>query len=140
VGVYTFDVTVTDGSESATAPVSIEIDAASSAPGSNDPPAEGIFEQVNETYGLDTGTVGVDYGASLYVDFPSGSLVGSANEPLPLSWSLEAGSSLPPGLILDMARGVVRGVPTTAGTYDFSVIASGNGQAAEGSYEIEVDP
>ena len=38
----------------------------------------------------------------------------------PYTWTLFSGS-LPPGLVLDAARGVLRGTPTTAGTYNFFV-------------------
>ena len=45
----------------------------------------------------------------------------------PYHWALHSGS-LPPGLVIDAARGVLRGTPTTAGTY-FAVATNGIGTA-----------
>jgi len=59
---------------------------------------------------LPTGLVGYPY---------TGILSGSP------PFSLVSGS-LPPGLSLDSASGVISGVPTTAGTYTFTVSANGN--------------
>jgi subtilisin family serine protease len=42
----------------------------------------------------------------------------------PLSWSLYAGTSLPDGLTLDSATGVISGSPTTLGTTNFSVMVT----------------
>lgn len=55
------------------------------------------------------------------------------------SWSVTAGS-LPPGLSLGMATGVVSGAPTVAtGTFAFAVqVASGEGQTAERALSIDV--
>jgi hypothetical protein len=144
-GSYSFSVTVSDGSATATGTVSFTVDTESTAPDSNGistPLGVGIFEQLNlGSYGLASGKVGANYGASLYVDFPSGNNV---TGPLfPIHWAVAAGSSLPPGLTLDAARGVVRGVPTAAGSYGFSVVVTdSNGQAANAApvYQIQVNP
>jgi hypothetical protein len=41
---------------------------------------------------------------------------------LPVTWTLDSGSSLPPGLSLS-AQGVINGIPTAAGSYSFTVVA-----------------
>jgi lysophospholipase L1-like esterase len=58
-------------------------------------------------------TAGQDYGAQLTSTGGKG----------PVMWSVTAGS-LPPGLSLDSARGLLSGTPTTAGTYTFTVRAT----------------
>lgn len=41
----------------------------------------------------------------------------------PYTWSVTSGS-LPPGLTLDPASGVVSGIPTSLGTYSFNLTAT----------------
>ena len=101
---YQFSVTVSDGSITASENVSVETSEASSGtvdgiPGIGCPRA--IFHQSSlATIQLPNARPGVSYGASLFV----------AGGVSPLSWTL-AGGNLPPGLMIDAARGVVRGVP-----------------------------
>ncbi|MCH8941930.1 MAG: T9SS type A sorting domain-containing protein [Bacteroidetes bacterium] len=70
---------------------------------------------------LPDATAASGYGASLFVTLGGG--VEEAT--LPLSWSLSsADNTLPPGLVIDATRGVVRGTPfsNTAGqTYSFTI-------------------
>ncbi len=45
---------------------------------------------------------------------------------LPELWGLATGSTLPPGLTLDMISGFLQGTPTTAGTYNFTLHVTDN--------------
>jgi hypothetical protein len=45
---------------------------------------------------------------------------------MPYSWSVASGSSLPAGLTLAPATGVLSGTPTTAGTYTFGITVTDN--------------
>jgi lysophospholipase L1-like esterase len=99
VGTYTFTVQATDSSspaQVATGSVSITVDPAS------DP----LTVTTTSLPGL---TAGQDYGAQLT----------STGGVAPVVWSVSAGS-LPPGLSLDPASGLLSGTPTVAGIYDFT--------------------
>lgn len=61
---------------------------------------------------LPDGTVGTAY---------SETLTGTACATTPLSWQVSSGV-LPPGLLLDEETGIIAGTPTTAGTYDFTIL------------------
>jgi hypothetical protein len=79
---------------------------------------------------LPTGGLGVPYDLDLYA---------SGGEP-PYAWTLEAGSSLPPGLSLSTA-GTISGSPTSVGSWAFSVsVADASTPAATdtASYLLEV--
>ena len=140
-GSYAFKVTVSDGSASTSATVNFTADNESSAPDSNGIPtplATVGFQQLSlSSYALASGQVGLAYGASLFVN------IGSGDASPPLHWALASGS-LPPGLTLDAARGVVRGSPSSAGTYSFTIsISDSTGQVAFGIppvYSIKVNP
>jgi hypothetical protein len=100
-GTYNFTMNVTDGTSIATGTFGLTVDS-SSACGIE------VFEQSSlTTITLPQATPGSGYGAGLFV--------GGGNPPY--SWALATGSSLPPGLVIDAARGVVRGTPlsSTAG-------------------------
>jgi Putative Ig domain len=84
----------------------------------------------NGTDQLSDGTVGVAYEVGL---FPGGGVP-------PYTWSHVAGT-LPPGLSVQASPGRVRGTPTTAGTFTFTVrVADSSGQSATQQFTIRVLP
>jgi hypothetical protein len=62
----------------------------------------------------------------------------------PVTWSLPAGSTLPPGLTLNANTGMITGTPTTAGQYNFTVRLSDSQQPAasttSGNLRIIISP
>jgi hypothetical protein len=138
-GNYTFNVTVSDGSRTATGNVTFFADTESTAPDGNGisaPQGVGVFSQLNvSSYTLISGRVGASYAATLFA-----SLGGAGNKigvttPTPLRWSLASGT-LPPGLVIDPTNGVVRGTPSTAGSYSFKILV----KDANGSPTLSGDP
>lgn len=122
-GVHTFEMTVSDGSSTANGTFVFTVETASSAPVGGIPGVgcgAAVFQQSSlAIIELPDATAGAGYGASLFVTIGGGR--NAAN--LPLSWSLATGQ-LPPGLVIDAARGVVRGTPfsSAAGqTFTFTV-------------------
>jgi len=103
VGTYTFDVEVSDGSQTATAAYTITITQFERKPGVFDPgPPEVVFQQPElATFPLVDGKAGQPYAASLFV---------MGGEP-PYSWFLDSdqGNFALSGLTIDMAGGIVRG-------------------------------
>jgi len=84
----------------------------------------------NGTDQLSDGTVGVAYEVGL---FPGGGVP-------PYSWSHVAGT-LPPGLSVQASPGRVKGTPTTAGTFTFTVrVDDSSGQTATQQFTIRVLP
>jgi hypothetical protein len=84
----------------------------------------------NGTDQLSDATVGVPYEVGL---FPGGGVP-------PDSWSHVAGT-LPPGLSVQASPGRVRGTPTTAGTFSFTVrVDDSSGQFATQQFTIRVLP
>lgn len=58
----------------------------------------------------------------------------------PYSWGISSGT-LPPGLTLDTVVGTIKGTPTTAGTYNFTVkVTDGPGAVANANLTIQVSP
>jgi Ca2+-binding RTX toxin-like protein len=108
-GDYQFSMTVTDGSRGATGGFRLHVDQAEPGIGCSGP----VFQSVFRQQVLSDATAGEPYAATLFV----------AGGVPPYSWSLLSGS-LPPGLQIDRARGVLRGTPFTSArgeTYSFSV-------------------
>ena len=118
-GNYSFTVMVSDGSTSASAtfPFAVTDDYV-------DPPARTPFEQLNvSTLALPDAKAGAGYGASLYAD---------GGTPPYGSWT-KASGALPPGMVIDSARGVVRGTPfssASGNTYSFQVNVLDNTDAS----------
>ena len=84
----------------------------------------------NGTSQLSDGTVGVAYEIGL---FPGGGVP-------PYTWSHIAGT-LPPGLFVQASPGRVKGTPTTAGTFTFTVrVDDSSGQFATQQFSIRVLP
>jgi Putative Ig domain len=84
----------------------------------------------NGTDQLSDGTVGVPYEVGL---FPGGGVS-------PYTWSHVAGT-LPPGLSVQASPGRVRGTPTTAGTFTFTVrVDDSSGQFATQQFTIRILP
>jgi hypothetical protein len=85
------------------------------------------------TSSLPDGTVGAGYSAQL----------ASSGGASPITWSVSAGSSLPAGLALDGATGVISGTPTAAATYAFTIDATDSAsppQTASASLAITIHP
>ena len=83
--------------------------ACSSNPAQLNPCASLLITTVHPDY-LPAGKVGVEYAASI--------MAGGGTPPY--RWTRFSGT-VPPGMTLDAATGVLRGIPTTAGVYDFFV-------------------
>ncbi len=84
----------------------------------------------NSTNRLADGTVGVPYETGL---FPLGGVP-------PWQWSFVTGT-LPPGLLVQTSPGRVKGAPTSAGTYTFTVrLDDSAGNIATGEFTILVTP
>lgn len=110
-GLFTMYVTVTDDSGTPrNGLVTIDLrSTCNSNPATLIPCSSATLSTVHNDY-LPAGKVGSDYAATI--------LAGGGQPPY--SWALASGT-LPPGISIDQARGVIRGVPTTAGTYQFYV-------------------
>ncbi len=106
-------ITVSDGSKSANGTVTFQMQGSGGVCGC------GVFQVVagpiplpavaNQPYAVTLSVVGPPSGQALRPNY---------------NWKVRAGSTLPPGLVLDAARGVLRGTPTAAAkgkTYNFFV-------------------
>jgi len=78
------------------------------------------------TGSLPNGTVGTAYNQTLI-----------ATGDTPITWSMIAEGTMPPGLSLDSETGVIFGTPTTAGTYNFTVQAD-NGVAPNATKALSI--
>jgi len=82
------------------------------------------------TNSLLSGTIGVPYSAAL----------AASGGTLPYTWSISSGS-LPAGLALNSSTGAISGMPTTAGTFNFTALVTDSGSprlTATGSLSIVV--
>lgn len=142
-GRYTINVTVSDGTRTATGDITFNASTESTAPVNGIPGVQGIatFSQLLvPSFSLVSGRVGRSYGSSLFATLGTGTV---APATLPLTWTVAAGHNLPAGLVLDQARGVISGVPATTGNYTFRiVIRDSGGETAIGSptYLLTVAP
>jgi len=82
------------------------------------------------TASLPTGTVGTAY--------PSTTLTATGGTPPYRQWAVTSGS-LPPGIVLNNATGVISGTPTAAGSFTFTVtVADSANGAANRNYTIQM--
>lgn len=109
-GNYTLNMTVSDGSTTATGSIPVAVSSDTSGVC-----ATTVFEQSHlDTFPMPAAVAASGYGASLYAD---------GNGVTPWTWSLATGT-LPPGMVIDQARGVVRGTPTSSASgqsYKFTI-------------------
>lgn len=74
-----------------------------------------------------------------YATLFSGFAVSGATAPY--SYSINFGGGLPPGLMLNSVTGQITGIPTTPGTYDFTIrLNDATGRFVERAYAITVIP
>ena len=76
------------------------------------------------TSSLPNATVNTEYRANLLANMPS------------VSWGIEG--ALPPGLDFNTSTGQIAGVPTSTGTYSFTITAVGNSQSTSKVFTIIV--
>ncbi len=105
-------VEVSDGSSTETAQVTLDLSQVCNSGNGNsiNPCMSAVVSNVHSDY-LPDGKVGSPYAATI---------VTGGGTP-PYTWTFESGT-LPPGIVIDQGRGILRGTPTTAGTYNFYVL------------------
>ncbi|HOD80258.1 MAG TPA: Ig domain-containing protein [Phycisphaerae bacterium] len=127
-GIHTFTMVVSDGTRVASAEFTFE---AVEVP-ANDILGAAVFQQNGGNLYLPDATVGRGYGWTCLVVVGGGDSAGV----LPLQWILDSGS-LPPGMSIDPASGVLRGAPQASAAgqdYWFTVtVTDALGVAAVGS-------
>ena len=113
--VYTMPVEVSDGTNAVTSQVKIDLSAVcNSSNGNTSMPcfSATVPTNVHVSY-LPNGAIGSAYAASITTE---------GGTP-PYRWTL-GGGSLPPGIAIDPAKGLLLGTPTSAGTFNFFVLTS----------------
>jgi uncharacterized protein YjdB len=126
-GAFIFYVTVSDGSSNKTAPVTLDLNTVcNSANGNTANPCFTAMLTNNHIDYLPSGKVSTPYAATI---------VTSGGTP-PYTWTLGSGT-LPPGITIDQAKGILRGTPTTAGAYTFYVLTrDSSGQTTAGEVGV----
>jgi hypothetical protein len=114
-GTFTMDVEVSDGTTTKTGQATVDLSSVcnSSNGNSSNPCSSSAVTNQHIPY-LPNGTVGSAYAATIVT---SG---GTA----PYKWVVDSGSTLPPGLSIDPAKGILKGTPKTAATYTFYVLTT----------------
>ncbi len=80
-------------------------------------------------------TVYLNYGI---VNHPYSAVLGASGGKAPYTWSIQNGSSLPPGLMLN--GNIISGTPTQSGTYSFTVIVQDDrGRTAKRTLSIAIN-
>jgi large repetitive protein len=122
-GTFTMAVEVSDGTTTVTSQATVDLSSVcnSSSGNSSNPCSSSAVTNQHNPY-LPNGTVGSAYAATIVT---SG---GTA----PYTWVL-GGGHLPPGIAIDQAKGILRGTPTTAGTYYFYVLTTDAAHASTSS-------
>ena len=118
-GTFSFVITASNGVGPATLrPVTLVVDE----------PVAPVFVTTSP---LPNATVGVPYPLALQV----------TGVPAPWTFGLQAGSNMPPGVVMSPSTGALSGTPTVAGSYSFTVRAS-NGVAPDAvrTFVIQVEP
>jgi hypothetical protein len=124
--VYTLTLEVSDGSSTKTGQVTIDLSTVcNSSSGNSNNPCSSTALNNNHIYYLPNGTLGSSYAALI---------VTSGGTP-PYTWTL-GGGSLPPGIVIDSAKGILKGTPTLSGTYSFLVLTT---DSAGGSTSSEIN-
>lgn len=113
-GTFTFYAEVSDGSTTKIAPVTLELTSGCNSSNGNttSPCFTAIVTNLHISY-LPNGKVGSPYAAT----------IATSGGTAPYTWALGSGT-LPPGITIDQAKGILRGTPTTAGTYNFYVLTT----------------
>ena len=114
-GTTNFEVEVTSNGQTATAALAITIDLPAPAVTTSSP--------------MPNGTEGVAYSETLTASGGDGTY----------TWALFNATTLPAGLALNTTTGVISGTPSTAGTTNFEVEVTSNGQTATAALAITID-
>lgn len=122
-GSYTFGISAIDSTRTSFGITSVTMSVSAHSQAGN---SEGETKLTISPTTLSAGTVSVSYSAALTASGGSS----------PYQFSVSAGA-VPPGLVLDSA-GVLSGKPTVAGSYSFSVNASGSAKKQHGSATISI--
>mgnify|MGYP002625221099 CR=1 FL=1 len=109
-GTYSFEITADSGQDSAHKTFTLVVNASGSL--------------AITTSSLPNAVTGTEYRANILANMPS------------VSWEIDG--ALPPGLDFNTSSGQIAGIPTSSGTYNFTVIAIGNSQRASKVFTIIV--